>query len=191
MIGYTSYAIVIVLLAIGILHLLNKNLFILFKPVSFLLINGFFILILLSIVYSLHSNKTGDEIIYKYGGIGCVILKEYMITMIGTLGTVLISLGTVLISIVVITDFKPSSILEVFVVEFESIVTNISESIKEMSTSDKSPIKKNIRKKKTSQTTSRKLDEIKEENENFLSPEELEAIAKALDYQDGIQEEPK
>ncbi len=187
MIGYTSFAVVILFLMTGILIFLNKNLIILFKPALFILINGFFILILLSIVYSLHSNNTGDQILYRYGGTVCLVLKEYMLTIIGTLGTVLLSLGTVLISIVIITDFKPSSILDILIVELESIFTNIFEAIKEISKSNKVSIKENT----TTPITSPKPDLIKEENKNLLSPEELDAIAKAFDFQDGIQKEPK
>ena len=112
MVGYSGYALVILMLVTGVVSFLHKQFSELVKPGILLIVSGIFLPILIGLIADIGSGNTRAEPSFRLGGILCGILTGFMITYIGKIGTFLLSFTAMLVTVVLTTGIKPSTMVE-------------------------------------------------------------------------------
>ena len=174
-VGFTSYAVVLLMGITGFVVFLHKKLRILLSPAFFLLVTGLFLPLLAALTVDIGADNTRVEAAFRYGGILGGFFAHYMVTYLGRIGAYLVSLGFILISLVLTTRLKPSTAVDFVIAVFRPLLNFVVENIK------KSTIIKKPLKRKTRQKFAKDSDRTEYEDESpFLTPIEEESPSERL-----------
>ena len=110
--GYTGYAVVVLLLIVGVVVFLHKSFALLIKPSLFLITLGIFLPMLAGLSMDIGSGNTLAVPNFRFGGIFGGLLAGFMTTYLGRLGAFVVSLTLIIVVIVLTTNLKPSTAVE-------------------------------------------------------------------------------
>lgn len=114
LIGFSSFAFLLMLILAGVIIFFHKSLKLLMEPYLFLIVAGFFMPLIGALAFDIGSDNTRMEPAFKYGGVIGGLFAHFLVTYLGKIGAFVLSIAAILITIVVTTNFKLSSILESF-----------------------------------------------------------------------------
>ncbi|MHB9028423.1 MAG: DNA translocase FtsK [Candidatus Latescibacterota bacterium] len=110
--GYTSYALVALLLITAVVLFLHRSFWLIVRPAVILLVFGLFGPLLAALIMDTGSGNTLAVPAFGYGGITGGIAAGLMISSLGKVGAYLVSIAAMLVTVVFTTTIKPSSLVE-------------------------------------------------------------------------------
>lgn len=110
--GFTSYALIGLLLLTAVVLFLHRSLWIIAKPALLLIVFGMFSPLLISLVVDTGSDNTLALPAFHYGGVVGGITAGYLVSYLGKVGAYLVSIASMLITLVLTTTIKISSLVE-------------------------------------------------------------------------------
>ena len=128
-VGFTSYALAVLMIIIGVTIFLHKRLIILLKPAIFLCVWGVFLPIIVALIVDYGADNTRVDPSFEYGGILGGFLGFYMATYLGKISAFLISIAAILVSVVIATSLKPSTMVEYVVKAAGFIISSTARKI--------------------------------------------------------------
>jgi len=128
--GYTSYAAALIIAVTGIVAFLHKQWKLLVGPVVFLLIAGLFIPLLVALTADIGTDNTRVEPAFRYGGVFGGFLAHFMVTYLGRLGAYLVSIAAILVTVVLTTNLKPSTVVELVIRAFSPFAALVRSGMK-------------------------------------------------------------
>ena len=175
LLGYTGYAVLALMILLGIVIFLHKKLTILVKPALLLIVLGFFLPLLIGLTVDIGSGNTLAVPNFTYGGIAGGLLAGCMTTYLGKVGAFLISLTLIFVVIVLTTSIKPSTVVDWIIALLKPLGVAAAQMFRKSFTQRKTSKKKIIRSDEKSEQPDELEEPHKPETESpFLTPLEDE-----------------